>query len=733
MSYINGGKENLNNTAPMKRMLFSLLFLFTAMTVWCSPSFAARQAVAGAGDSPLTATGVTSGVDMTAGAGTGRLIVGVVGGPDVNIFTNNNPVGTVPGQVAVSTDASSTSNILFNSGSTVYGDIGVTNPGGPFFLDLHAGTNNTTVNFLGSVYSTKVYADQTGRVNFKSGSTNYGATFLSGDGTISLSPNTTVIGALTNPGGANTGTLELGGGSFLDGAVGGAIGLRAINVVGGSDISGVSSTISGAVDAYTFNLGTNTLNIGGALTIANNGAGGVINTTAASSSLYGNILKPAGATNLAAGTTVNVNVTGALTPGAALTILNGPAGVDKALIVTDNSARYNFSGAYTGASGDITVTPVATMAASTMSSNNQNVATALDTTAGASTGDNRTVQNELSILSSDSALDDAYSQLDPTNNGGTTQAGFTTVNQAMGALSSHLGESGGKGPGSGVSTGDEWTDRGLWIKGFGNYTDQDDHKGVTGYDAAMWGMIAGMDGLVNPNTRVGFAGGYAATSVDGKNSSGDTDVDSYIGTLYLGYDDPSPWYFNAGLTFTWNDYAGTRPIVFGAINRVAKADYDGQVYTGFFDLGYVIPLDRLNVTPIGSLTYSHLDIGKYTETEAGSLNLAVDSQSYDMLQSGIGLKVDTTMENASGKWVPEAHFKWLYDFVGDQAATTSTFTGGGASFDTNGLDPAQSSYNVGAGVTFYSKGNISVTGTYDLNLKDDYVSHTGLGTMRYAF
>ena len=151
----------------------------------------------------------------------------------------------------------------------------------------------------------------TGSLNFNSGSTNISATNFAADGVISLAPNTTLIGALTTTAGAKTGTLSMGGGSVLDGAVGGAVGLRAINVVGGSNTAGISSTISGAVSAYSFALGTNTLNIGGALTIAGLGPSGVINTTLASPSLYGNI-RPVGATNL--GPTLLVNV---LVPGTA--------------------------------------------------------------------------------------------------------------------------------------------------------------------------------------------------------------------------------------------------------------------------------------------------------------------------------------------------------------------------------------------------------------------------------
>src|ERR1700693_5272066 len=117
----------------MKVFLF-LLFVVAASVAWCPTSFAQRQTLAGPGLFPLNATGVTGGVDITAN---GTLTVGVVGGPQMNIFTNNNPVN--PALVAVSTSASSQGNITFNSGSTVFGAIGVTQPGGPFLLNISGG------------------------------------------------------------------------------------------------------------------------------------------------------------------------------------------------------------------------------------------------------------------------------------------------------------------------------------------------------------------------------------------------------------------------------------------------------------------------------------------------------------------------------------------------------------------------------------------------------------------
>jgi hypothetical protein len=202
----------------MKRAAY--VFSTMAVTVaMASPAHAQRQQAVGPGIIPLSSTGGLGGVDMSASGLTGTLSVGVPGGPAVDILTANNPY--TAGKIAVSTAVSSQGNIVFNSSSTVYGGIGVTQPGGPFLLAISGGNDGATVNLLGPVYATTVSVAQRGTINFASGTTNIAATNFAGDGTIGLAANTTLIGALTTTAGANTGTLLMGTASVLNGAVGG--------------------------------------------------------------------------------------------------------------------------------------------------------------------------------------------------------------------------------------------------------------------------------------------------------------------------------------------------------------------------------------------------------------------------------------------------------------------------------------------------------------------------------
>ncbi len=175
----------------MKRIL-AILACVTATAARAPPAFPQQLSAVGPGFIPFIATGILGVVVMSSSGTTGSLTVGVPGGPETDIFTLNNP--PVAGLVAVATGASSQGNIVFNSSSTVFGAIGVTQPGGPFLLAITGGNTGTAVNFLGPVFATTVNVTGTGSVNFNSGSTNITATNFAADGTISLAPNTTVIG-----------------------------------------------------------------------------------------------------------------------------------------------------------------------------------------------------------------------------------------------------------------------------------------------------------------------------------------------------------------------------------------------------------------------------------------------------------------------------------------------------------------------------------------------------------
>jgi len=680
----------------MNHKLF-LICSVAVVTSWASPSFAVRQTAVGAGTTPLnTPTGGVFGVDMTGGAGTGTLTVGTQ-----DIFSSNTALATSP--PAVSTDASSTSNITFNGNSTVYGDIGTA---GAFFLNI-AATNGTTVNFLGTVFTTTMNVG-TGTVNFDSGTiTNIGATNFTGDGTISLAPNTHLTGALTTNT-ADTGTLDLGGGSQLTGAVGGANGLKAINVLGGSNTAGVSATINGATQAYSFSLGTNTLNVTGALKIDNPGPDS-INTTLASPTVYGHII-PTGFATLPATLGINVLVpsTAYIPVGSLFNIVQASSGTTGSVVAVTaqnpTNPLYTFSAVPLAGTLNGLVT-IKTDSIPLQVASNPVVPVLINIP---SPGPDLTgVLAAINAFSNPADVTNAVAQLNPSTPAlaaplvtfqGTRQFQDLWVSRLDSVLCEETGQPDEK---RSICRGDDKRS-GWWLKGFGYAGDQGNQNNIAGYDSTILGTMAGYDVPVGPGTRAGLGIGYAKSTIDGKTFDTSTDSNSYQATAYIGHEQ-GPWFVNGNASIGLNDYSGMRHIVFTGVDRTANASYSGQDYTAFANTGYHFPAQKFTITPLASLQYTHVNLNAYNETGAGDINLNVQSQSYNFLESGLGVKVGRDFSYRDNAYAPDIHVKWLHELSNPTLQQNAVFAAAGSSsFNTRGTKTANDTLNLGAGITLLS-------------------------------
>jgi outer membrane autotransporter protein len=717
----------------MSRSLLILGFV-AALTGWSTTGFAQlpRQQIVGPPppvDTTLNANGSTYGVDMINETNTGRLVV-----PDGNnIFTNNTSLGSsVP---AVTTSATSTGNVMFVGNSTVFGAIGKSEPVGPYLLGVTGGANGTTVTFLGPVYDTTTYVSGSGTLNFDAATNQSpGGLIYNGDGTVALAAGTflNAAGGVTTTAGTNTGTLVLGGGSTLNGAVGaGSAALRNITVSGGSNAAGVSAMINGAVNAYSFSLATNTLNITGALTLADSTTNGVINTTLASPTLYGNI-RPVGTTNLGTALAVNVIVppTAIIPKGTTFDIVqtNGsqtgtPATVVNVIDLTNANAK--FVGLDFGQGlieitseqaflGPIPITPPP--------------GSPPGTPPGAPVGLPPGVPNPIVPSAPDLAapwvtfqatrefenlwlshLDDVMcGQVSQPRQPGTEQPSTCQRNQPY---------------------------SGWWVKGFGYFGDQGAQDGFTGYHSTIFGTMIGYDAPLvhlpfDGETRVGFGIGYARTNINGDTVSAYTDSNTYEATAYIAHEQ-GPWFVDGDLSFGWNDYSAARNVLVpGIINSTAQGSYNGQDYTAFATTGYHFAAGAFTITPLASLQYTHMNLDSYTETGAAPLNLSVNSQNYDFLESALGVKASQAIGTANGTFVPDVHFKWFHELLNPRMQDTWAALGltGSDSFTTQGPRTAPDTLNVGAGVTFLSCSctakTWSIEAAYDFFWRnDDYIAN----------
>lgn len=676
----------------MKMKLISASVL-AALATW-APHGMAREAVALPG--VVGAEGVLNGVDTT---GNATLTVA----NNQNINTNNDLGG------AFTTANNNQGEILFLGNSTVTGATGTT---GNSFLNLSAGAAGTTTNFNGSVFATTISVSGTGTVNFNGNVT--GAPVYTGDGFINLGAGRMLTGAITTNT-ANTGTLTLNGGSSVTGAIGGANGLKQINVAGGN------AAVTGAVQAQGFNLGANTLVITGALTT---NAGGVIQTTLASDAVFGKIQADSSLID-AGGVTVIPTVTGALTNGTTYKIVDAPVGTIGAVVsVINNNPRYTFSGLPT-TTGDVNIrlTGVAPLATLVTAPAALAVASLLDVNAPANS-DLLTVQDAIAVLPSTAGINSALAQLAP----GTTNLAAPKVAGQTARLFDDLWMArvndiedtcepkNRAAPTNSPQCKDAGKQSNWWGKGFGNVGSQDDVDNMSGYKTETFGLMLAYDIPLSKETRIGLGGGYANANIDDNDSNGQTKIDSYHLTGYLSHA-PGPWFIKGALSVGMDRYDGSRSIVFPGTNRTASADYKGHQYSAIVSAGHHFFFNRTTITPLAALQASRIHVGGYSETGAGDINLRVNSQDYDIVQSSLGVKAEHHIQAGNGNFYPEVHFKWLHDFTSTTMEQTAAFSGGGAQFKVQGIEQDRDMFNVGAGISFLSCNCVdnswTVKGVYD--------------------
>jgi len=477
---------------------------------------------------------------------------------------------------------------------------------------------------------------------------------------------------------------------------------------------------------------------------------------------YGNIA----ASGLAAVTGGNLNVTvgPVFIPGGTLfTVIDAAASLAPltAPIITDTSLVVGFNADVTSSLGDLILVSTRANPYYTLVSggNNQAAAVALEKAGEEGpTGDMLAVLTTLDGMGTAKEINDAIGTMIPDASGGAMEASRALASQGFAMISNRLGGA-RSGTASGVSAGEMLNGVGVWIQGLGSNIIQDSRKAIEGFRANLFGTTIGADKVLDNHYRVGLAGSYGWAGVRSKQPGSPSDnINSYQATIYGSFDSldlnksrqggkksyeavrsqvENSWYVDGMVGFTQNNYDSRRAIWLGLDHRVAKSEHYAQQYSTNFEAGYKFVFEEtknLEVTPFVSLGYNYLYMNQYSEVGAGALSLRVDGKGFHQLEQGLGVKLAyPIVAKKVGTFIPSAKAAWLYDYIGDRFETRSSFTGGGPSYATQAAKPAKSGMLFGTELAFLNKGNMTVTGNWDIELKDQYMSNTYYGTARYDF
>ena len=408
--------------------------------------------------------------------------------------------------------------------------------------------------------------------------------------------------------------------------------------------------------------------------------------------------------------------------------------------VTDTSVLYNFVVTGSG-TANASVTAVRAgmqnVLGNVNNGNNALVGMSLDNNLTSPNSDIAALQLRLINNNTVNGINDILETLTPTVDGSAEVASKTVTDQVISLTNSRLSSI--RAARSGVSSGNNTSRERVWAQPFAVTVDQDAHDGVAGYDADTMGVSVGADtDALLPNTITGIALTYGHTNANSDNlNNTDSDIDTYQITAYGDYDLGNRAFIDGSVGYGYNDIDRTRSNVGGVAGVTANSDFHSNQLTAAASVGQTfVPMAQdkaFELTPRAGVRYTNLNTNNYTETGAGGLNLAVDTDTLQALEFSVATEAAYNINLESGRMTPALHVGYTYDAIGDDIQTNAAFTGGGAAFNTNGADPAQSTINAGAALTYYTNVNWDVSLNYDAQVKSDYVSHAGYVKAVYKF
>ena len=194
-------------------------------------------------------------------------------------------------------------------------------------------------------------------------------------------------------------------------------------------------------------------------------------------------------------------------------------------------------------------------------------------------------------------------------------------------------------------------------------------------------------------------------------------------------------YVQGTASYSFNDNKGTRRILVGDVDRTASSAYDSGLFSIGVEAGWPAEDDGVTITPTVGLTFSTLSADAYTETGAGNMNLSVTPGDVNTIEGKIGVKVTGKSVDADGGISrPEVRIGVSTNLGDETADSTATFTAGGASFATKGVETDTTKIDVGLGYTYTTpEGDTEISVNADGRKSSSYVQYGAGLTVKWKF
>lgn len=184
-------------------------------------------------------------------------------------------------------------------------------------------------------------------------------------------------------------------------------------------------------------------------------------------------------------------------------------------------------------------------------------------------------------------------------------------------------------------------DGGAWAQLLGAWDHASGDTNATGYQAATYGILMGLDATYAADWQLGVSTGYTRTSLDGGYGS-NADSDNYHLGVYGGkqFGDLA---LRAGTTYSWHRIDTSRNVNYGFQSDRPDAKYSARTQQVFAEAGYGIKAANVSLEPFANLAYTNFQNNGIDEN-GGAAALHGDKQHTDATISTLGLRADTQLQ-----------------------------------------------------------------------------------------
>ncbi|WP_426234201.1 autotransporter domain-containing protein [Pseudomonas sp. TWP3-2] len=219
-----------------------------------------------------------------------------------------------------------------------------------------------------------------------------------------------------------------------------------------------------------------------------------------------------------------------------------------------------------------------------------------------------------------------------------------------------------------------------WIKTLGAWGTTDSSHETAGYSTSIGGLLAGVDGALDEQTRIGLVTGYSDSSLSmGSGTHSSAKVDSYHLGAYAGHE-IGAWRLSTGAAYSWHRADVKRDLQYGDVSAKQKAKVDAATTQVFGEAAYRLDLQPLALEPFANLAYVHLNTDGFTEKgDAAALKSGDDQR--DAVLSTLGVRALKTINLSAGQALDlSGHLGWQHSLSDIESEQHLRFASGGSAF-----------------------------------------------------